>query len=280
MFQLMFPLLWGIKKALDTGAAGLIEDSISTDVLDLVKSIVAFSETNGGRDLGEFWTAMNNGMTAVKPFGFALVVTYFLIFLFDAAAKEQITVDSLIKVMIQLVLVITLINNLGTIIMAFFSITESLLTKITISPTGKNISVTGSEVVDSMLNGGDRHLMVFTQALGLWVVHWIAVAACEFAAITRAIEIGWKVVLAPIGVANCFEGGASSPGIRYLKGLFATILSGVALYVVLAIGFSLVTGFISGGDKDYNSFVLGAVAMLSTAGAAIGVSGKVKEVVG
>ena len=278
MFSIIFPLLNFFTKALDNGAAGLIEKSVGTEVIDTVKSVVAFSSTNGGREFSKFWDVMSSGVRAVKPFGFALVVTYFLIFLFDAAAKEQITVDSLIKVMIQLVLVITLINNLGTIIMAFFSIEESLLNNMTLS-VDDGPSVTGSDVVDEMLNNGDGHLSVFTQALALYLVHFIAVIACEFAAITRTLEIGWKVILAPIGVANCFEGGASSPGIRYLKGLFATILSGVALYAVLSIGFALVSDFVM-DHTGFDDFLLGAVAMLSTAGAAIGVSGKVKEVVG
>ena len=81
---------------------------------------------------------------------------------------------------------------------------------------------TGKEIVDGWLEN-DSGASILIQSVLIWLIHQIAIIAIDFAAISRLLELGWRIALAPIGVANCFEGGASSPAIKYLKGILAGI---------------------------------------------------------
>ena len=224
----------------------------------------------------DFWKIVNKGVSIVEPLGYALVTTYFLMYLFDAAAHDNVTVDSLIKVLIQLVLVVALVKNLDAIINTFLTISDSIINKFS-TKDSEGIQMSGMDIVNEWYNRNEDHsFTIFIQCFVIWVVNQIAVIAIDFAAITRALEIGWRSVLAPIGIANCFDGGASSKGIQYLKTLGACVLSGAGMYLVAALGFSLVSGFLA--EPDEAALFLGAAAMLGTAGAAIGLGNKIRDI--
>lgn len=254
----------------------MLDKAIGLQSLSSIQELLQF--TNNATVWTDFWSFINNALTIIKPFGYALITTYFLMYLFDAAAKDNVTVDSLIKVLIQLVLVIALVKNLDLIINTFLSLNDTLIVKL----SGKNIdgsssSLTGQEIVDKWnADSNDMFLTIWIQSLLISGLSKIAQIAVIFAAITRAIEIGWRIVLSPIGVANCFEGGANSKGIQYLKTLFCCILSGVAIYITAAVGFALAGNFLSAADDEGSLFVAVAV-MLGTAGAAIGAGNKVRD---
>ena len=95
------------------------------------------------------------------------------------------------------------------------------------------------------------------------------------------IELAWRIIFAPIGIANNFEGGANSAGIRYLKSIAGLALAGAAVFVVCAAGFAISATMLSSENaaNGDNTTLLGAMAaLLATAGAAIGISGKIKDV--
>ena len=254
-----------------------LEACYGDDQMESINKVLTMS----GTFANSMWSVVNGLIAIVKPFGIALIVTYFLMFMFDAAAKEQITVDSLVKVLIQLVLVVTLISHLEEIISAVLSVAEGIFQSVSgQDPEAPALTMTGAEMVEQWYaEGEDMGVTIFIQSVLVWLIHQIAVIAVDFAAISRMLELGWRVAFAPIGVANCFEGGAASPAIKYLKGIFATGLAGAAIYVVCIVGFNLSYGFLSDGDFGFGTLLMAQAAMLATAGAAIGISAKIKEVV-
>lgn len=269
-------------------ADGILDAALGESQLESVKRIL---DLNGSYTT-ILWSVVNTAINIIKPFGIGLIVTYFLIFMFDAGAKEQITVDSLVKVLIQLVFVTTLISNLEAILSAILSIGNSVyeavagVTATASDPEGRGVTgvvLTGKEIVNKWLETEkDTGATILIQSVLVWLIHQIAIIAIDFAAISRLIELGWKVSLAPIGVANCFEGGASSPAIKYLKGILGLALSSAAIYLTAVVGFALSGGLLSGIDLDGSdlngALFLAQAALLATAGAAIGVSAKIKEV--
>ncbi len=261
-------------------AADMLDEAIGMDSLNDV--LDALSLTGGPFTYDAFWGIVNKCLTVVEPFGYALITTYFLMYIFDAAAKDQVTVDSIIKVLIQLVLVVALISNLDTIVNAFLSIGESILqqAKIGIDASyNEGTAQTGEDIInDWFASGEDTVGTIFFQCFFLWLLHKIANIAICFAVFTRLIEVGWRTAFAPVGVANCFEGGANSKGIQYLKTLFVVCLSGAVIFVVAALGFALVKSYVSSHTGTaYGNFWMAAGAMLATAGAAIGVSNKIRD---
>ena len=166
-----------------------------------------------------YWSIINASISIVKPFGYALITTYFLMYLFDAAAKDNVTVDSLIKVLIQLVLIIAMIKNLDVIINSFLSVGDTLINKFAGSGKMKGFGAStlkGEEIVKAW-HETDTAATIFLQSAIMWLFAKISHIAVYFAAITRAIEVGWRIVFAPIGVANCFDGGMNSKGIQYMN---------------------------------------------------------------
>ena len=263
-----------------------IEVSIGDDNLSSILDI-CFLGSKSGNIYTDYWSAINTALEAVKPLGYAIITTFFLLYMFDLASKDQITFDGIVKLSIQLIAVVAIAGNLNTILNALLSISDSLLSSISgLQGFGKGGKLTSSSstdyaqhVIDQWKETGDNAISAWFKAIMLWLVHQIAVIGCYFAVFSRALDVGWRIVFAPIGIANSFEGGANSAGVRYLKGLFTSILSGVIIYVVVALGFKVTGGMlVAGQDYAANTFAAQA-CLLATAGAAIGVSIKSKELI-
>ena len=262
-FSLLFifaDMMWSGVEALIRGSLG---GGQMGEVIDMVKL--------SGETYKQFWEVINNVFNIVSPFGYALITTYFLIFLFDSAAKEQITVDSLI----QLVLIVALVNNLETIVNAMLSFADSMINSF---GSGENADFSDFDVAAMVDQWRDEDSLFFAiiESVVIFLLSKIAMIAIFFACISRAIEVGWRIAFSSIGVANCFEGGASSPGIKYLKSLFGSIVAGAALFVVCSAGFAVTAGMLA---KDTGNLLKAICALLATAGAAIGASNKAKEII-
>lgn len=272
--ELMMPWDKKFKKA----AIWLIDESIGDSQMDSFRRVLSLSGSgDNAMSWGTFWTVINKAVQIVKPFGFALVTTYFLVYMFDAASKEQLTFESIVKVLIQLVIVIGVIANMEKIVNAILSFSESIFVKVSANKSGDTTtSLDAESVVDGMMSGGGAFSAMMS-GFFVWAVHQLAVMALDFAAITRMIELGWRIALMPVGVANCFEGGVSSPAIKYVKSLFAVALSGAVLYVIGLTGFSIVGSFLSEAN-NFTGLLLSQAALLGTAGAAIMASNKVKDI--
>lgn len=285
----ILPLLFSFSDVLEGWAVALYDGIFGTEAMNQVFDMISFGSADGSLNYNSFWAQINSLLAVVKPFGYALITTYFLMSLLDSAAKDNVTMDNLIKVFIQLILVVAVIGNLEVIINALLKLNETLLSSFAgYAPSGESNTMDGQDYVDAIVEanqegyGKSGWFGIFMEGIILWLIHWVAIIGCLFAAITRAIDIGWRCVLAPIGVANCFEGGISSPGVRYMKNLAASILSGAALYAVLAVGMSLSASAMAGTieNPDNSKTLIACAILLATAGAGIGVNAKAKDIVG
>ncbi len=295
---LLDSLNW-LEKFCLSNAASCLDKVFGNDSLGEIAELLQLS---GGRNYGTFWDVINTGVGIVRPFGIALMTTYFLMYLYDAAVKDQITIDALIKVLIQLVLVVTLISNYEVIINALLSMGESVMSgmKGAISSGSRydangngiegsaGLAITGWDVVNAWYENtgsgsGDSAATILFQCIFFQIVHLIAKVATYFAIFSRLIELGWKIVFGPIGVANAFEGGANSGSIKYLKDVAGLAVAGAAVLIVCAVGSSISATMLSvpSAADCTNTTFLGAVgAEMATAGAAIGVANKIKAVFG
>ena len=290
--------------------ASMLEDTLGGTALDSIRQLLSFVD---GFSYTIYWEIINKALDVMRPFGLAMISAWFLIYMFDLATKDQITIDGLIKVLIQLVLAVAVIGNLDLIVNSFLRISETMLNAFVYNQSTNSVAMTGKDIADIWKAGGKTSLEAAMEAGFLNIAGLIAKVALYFAAISRLLDIGWRIVLAPVGCSNMFDGGMNSPGVRYLKGIFAAIISAVVLYVICLIGSSISASFIAEGvqyvehaiigtsgtwqpgmggeaytgteiqiiavEKMENSLLLSVAAMLATAGAAIGVSNKIKEVI-
>lgn len=290
-------ILAGVNVACTGIAALLIKAALGSSNLDSIYKLLSFSQ---GVDIfGNYWNAINTAFNVIKPFGIALITTYFILHMYDIATKDQLTIDSLIKSMIGLVLAIGIFGNMYTIVNTTISVGDTMLSKLQTELTGtgsfdgdwklndKSITEMEGDEIFKELNGNawgvftgsaDTGVGLMLQALVIWLIHQIAVIAIDLAAISRIIEIGWRTILSPIGCANAFDGGANAPAIKYLKTLAGVILSGPAMYIIAVIGYNIAYGIFAYNKEGIGMFA-SAAAVLATAGASIGIGNKVKEVV-
>lgn len=275
---------------------GMLDDIYGIQTLNDVTNLLSLKDN--GFDMSMYWDIINKTVNAVKPFGIALLTTFFLMYVFDAAAKDQITVDTVIKMMIQLIVAIAILSNFDAVINSILSVGESifgLLRKnVVLSPQGRVSGVsssiaatvsssekinasTGEEIMTALENNGNTTGSLYFQIVFCWFIYHIGMIAMFFAAVARLIELGWRIAFAPIGLANCFEGGTNSPAIRYLKSLFAVAISGAVLFLIFQIG-TMVSQILFVQISGAGMWA-GVAALLATAGAAISASNKVKEII-
>ena len=272
--------LRAVNEFFCTIAKGILNQVYGDGQMESLERVLSLSGSGSNAiSFSVLWSIVNKAVEAIKPFGIALIITYFLMYMYEAAAKEQITVDSLIKVLIQLVIVSALVSNLAEVINAILSFGDSIYNAIAFGVDGTDPTKVdvGKMVDDWLAQGEDTGATILIQSVLVWIVHQIAVIAIDFAAISRMIELGWRIAFAPVGIANCFEGGASSPAIKYLKGIAAVALSGAAIWITAAAGFAVSASMLS---DQHGSLLLSQAALLATAGACIGIGNKIKEVVG
>ena len=258
---------------------GMLDDVYGAQTQTAVTDLLSLK--NNGFDMSTYWDIINKTVSvAGKPFGIALLTTFFLMYVFDAAAKEQITVDTVIKMMIQLIASIAILSNFDAVINSILSVGESIfgLLRQQLSASQKMTPThTGEEIMTTLENNGNTTGSLYFQILFCWFIYHIGKIAMFFAAVARLIELGWRIAFAPIGLANCFEGGTNSPAIRYLKSLFAVAISGAVLFLIFQIG-TMVSQILF-VQIDGAGMWAGVAALLATAGAAIGASNKVKEII-
>ena len=258
---------------------GMLDDIYGAQTQMAVTDLLSLK--NNGFDMSTYWDIINKTVSvAGKPFGIALLTTFFLMYVFDAAAKDQITVDTVIKMMIQLIASIAILSNFDAVINSILSVGESIfgLLRQQLSASQKMMPThTGEEIMTTLENNGNTTGSLYFQILFCWLIYHIGKIAMFFAAVARLIELGWRIAFAPIGLANCFEGGTNSPAIRYLKSLFAVAISGAVLFLIFQIG-TMVSQILF-VQIDGAGMWAGVAALLATAGAAIGASNKVKEII-
>lgn len=227
----------------------------------------------------DFWTLVSKAYDMVVPFGFAFITTYFLIHMFDIASKEQMSVESIGRAMIGLVITVAIAGNLTTIINTSLSIGESLSAKAQ-SVLMTDFEDQTNDVIAELQeeNPGARVLGVFVESLIVWLIHQIAIIVIDLAFCQRMLELGWRAALAPIGIANAFDGGANSSAVRYLKSFLAVAVSGVAIYLVAVLGLKLSIGLFT-SDLAGNMW-LSAAALLGAGITAMAAATKTKEIVG
>lgn len=294
--EIIAPIRLWIMDAL--GIDWFLGHALGSNNLESIKDILFFSSN----DYNFFWKGVNTVLSATKPVGFALITTFFLIYVFDLASKDQITFDGLVKMATQLIIIVAVAGNIDVIINAFLSIGDSLLNKISSlagmggdgGSSWKGLvydsnGMMNDETVSDIINawaGIDKEtgeskfiLCAWFSAFFVWLIHQLAVIGTYFAAFSRALDVGWRIGLAPIGVANSFDGGSNSAGIRYLKNLLASILSGVMIYLVVALGFKLSASLLATDTIGTSNVIAAMGCQLATAGAAIGVSAKSKELI-
>lgn len=281
-------LLLGPASWLDGFFEGPASDNLkaifdTTEFSSPVKGLyLIVNNSDGGESIySSMWSSIQTKATiTIMPIGVALVTTYFIMTLIDMASKDNTTLEHYIKEFIKLIVAVTVVTNSWPIILYLLKIGESILKEIEASKITFGLEATANEVLDDNSSFGGYVALWFTSLLP-WLVKKISVLALYVCVFMRALDVAWRAILFPIGAANLFEGGISSPGVKYIKAFFGALLAGALIMLILAISPTLLDSAykMAGGKENVGAGMLAiAGAELALVGAVFGASSKVKEV--
>ena len=168
---------------------------------------------------------------AIMPIASVLVTIYFMMAVMDKMTSDSFNAEQFIKLMLKLIMSITIIDNApewSKLIMRFGNEFTTLLSATAGEFTSYDVSAVE---IDSnpLVQIGMLLLMLIP-----WLVALLMKIAVYFLGYGRAVEIGIRAALSPIGCADIITGGANSNGFRYLKKMIAISMQGGLMMVVIA----------------------------------------------
>lgn len=274
------PVEWGIEQIMDISGF--------TKPLSALKMIS--NATSANSIYYALWSTVQTIVTkTVLPIGVALTVTFFILSLIDMASKDNTTLEHYIKEFIKLIIAVTVVKNSWPIILYLIKIGDTVLlslydeSKVAMDAVKENVDELVN--VQSVAASGGYACLLLVLLIPL-LVKWLAIVAMYVCVFMRALDIGWRAVMFPIGSSNLFEGGINSPGVKYIKGFFGSLLSGSVVMAIMLLCPSLLSAaFTLGCGKSglgVNNLTLGLLAMtgaeIAIVGAAFGASNKTKEI--
>lgn len=229
-----------------TPTYGLLKTAL--DMRTITDGVSGFLKMDGIGDV--FYEVVNGMYEMLFPLGVAMVGTYFLLNFISTSSKESVTVESFIKSLISLVSVMAILNNMTALINKFLSLGDTLVTKIQglfTTSTSYNSADVAVAMCDKVfgpfiknklfaLITSNHGFQFFIFALVMWILHWVVMIGVYVAAASRLLDIGWRMAAMPIGIADVFEGGMHSNGVRYFKSFVAAVLSGGLMLLIVNIG--------------------------------------------
>lgn len=180
----------------------------------------------------DLFDSMISGLSgAVMPIASVLVTIYFIMAVLDKVTSDSFNVEQFMKLLLKLILSIVIIENApewSRRIMDFGSDFTSLL-GVT---TG---SFTSYEITETVIPYGFvESLFTFIVMVIPWLASLLIKMAVYFLGYGRAIEMGIRAALSPIGLADIITGGANSNGFKYLKKMIAISMQGGLMMIAIA----------------------------------------------
>lgn len=288
-------LFESMRKAFIEGAiAPILQGAFGSDgVVDDLATLLSASNSVYDRGFGYAERMITN---VIQPIGIALIITFFLINIMTTISRDSLTLDSLIKQLIMLVVIFTFATQATAIGKSVLNVGDVFLKQtadqVGLEANGEKYEMTEdasqkAKAEQNVLEAADglvedyKGIGALCIACILWIVAKISQVGMYAAVISRGIELIWRTMFMPIGLANSFE-GANSPGVRYLKTYIGVALSGGMMIVIITVGYDLVLGILGNGQSinGLMRLLMAGAGLSATAGAAMGASSKIKEVFG
>ena len=193
-----------------------------------------------------YWTTFTSFYNAIVPVGTILAVLWVLFDLIEKAQVDQMTGEIMVKFGIKLIVPIMLMSNGADILEGLIELANGIFNKFYSVPPASSTVAILDEIYEEILAG---NVFYCIQALIELLLPFIAIIAAIIIMYVlifgRILELGVRFIFTPIGIADAFTHGISSPGVRYLKKFFAVALQGAVIYIILLVG-TVLSGPISG----------------------------------
>lgn len=233
---------------------------------NLMKNIV-------GGDTGDvsssiIYSGLSTGVALLKTLAAFMLIIIAMGRLFQNLNKGQDGIQSIYKMVAEIGVTGFIMMNIDTIVATITAIGVVILSKFTVN---------SPSTIDTVVNSIGSSMGVNTEnwtidgpfyieaSLILKMIVPIATSALCFisaglATLQTLIELAVRRVLAPFAVIDIYEEGLRSPGVRYLKKYFATLLKMLIIILIANMTPAIISSLsISDGNFFINALVMGVI---------------------
>lgn len=187
--------------------------------------------------------------TTLISVGVAMMLIHFFIDLADKSGQQNFTMEQMFRSCLKMLIAYMLIARSQEIIQLMVDLGAALAEKISYS-NGALSFFSDSENVDRLKGGLDKispldGFFYFAKLLIPYLATLLSNVVVYFIAVSNLVELVVRSLFAPVSVADCFQDGERSNGVRALKKILALALQ-FALVVVICITAGLVLNSIVG----------------------------------
>ena len=188
---------------------------------------------------------------AIMSIGVAMMLLFFFVDLADKIKVREFTMEQFIRAFIGLLISFFLIVNSLDLLKAFVEFGEGLAGMLNENSESARF-FENPDNVDGLIEGLKDigvlpsigyAIKTIIPALICWIGNIVVI----FIAVSRLVEMTIRTVFCPFAVADCYQDGSRSNGIRYLKKFLALALQ-FALIVAINVGIQFIMKQIAGGD--------------------------------
>lgn len=230
----------------------LLDTNMTKVIIDFITSLFSGIIAKDALGLETIWTTAATGIVdqmsnekalstiidGFVPVGYMMAMIYLSKEFLEKTTLKTIDLEQIFKMFLKLVIACALIMNVKSLIIGMNTFSSTLTTELqkqfaTISydnlwtTVKSQMGLSGSSLdsvkVDTGVSGWDVvSYIIYTCFGGIGLlVAFIAILSCGF---SRAIQIGYKAIYAPIAVANIVGYSTRNAAIAYLKDFFATCM--------------------------------------------------------
>ena len=207
------------------------------------------SKNNAYQTLQEFVNAL---LLITYPLGIGLVIFYFLCSMVETSTRQMMTIEEFFRQFLAFGVAVVLVSNCGALMTWGLGFANSLFTSVSGALSGgggqnalddtiaifrsmaraKALAHSPSFSIQGIANAVIGQLAPIKDVLDIGGDQIVKIFV-YLAAYSRAIDLSIRMIFCPIAVANVYNRGMDSPGVRYLKKVVAVELQAVLILAVI-----------------------------------------------
>lgn len=179
---------------------------------------------------GVIWPGVQGIYNVVMPVGYALVLLYFYLDFIEKMTHDAFNLEQFFKMFIKLFIGLMFIQYQLKILEYVAGFANSLARDLPIGGGGSGSEGLYNQIAD----------LKWYECIGLvlnsfvpYILSVISFVVVILTVLSRYLDVAVRAVFAPIGMANIYDGGINSSGMRYLKKYAAACLQGAVMCGIL-----------------------------------------------
>lgn len=200
----------------------------------------------------------------LKVIGTVWAMAIAMMKLIQCVEKGQDPMETVFKTLIEIAIVGLIIINLNTIVDIVTGLGKEIVGALKPDDGGAVSTLTPEDILRALDGDGNSEggviwaFKMYVFLLVPWLATWVTIVVAKFVIIQIVLEIALRKLFMPLAIADIYQEGLRSPGMRYLKRLLAVYLK-LAICIAVTLIVKNLTGYIIG---NLENSVGGAISYL------------------